>query len=77
MNEFIIVKHAGNHWSHYYEEDPKVTGLPIEHNCSFTHSGISNSIQRSYTDKDQADIDCEKINESNPCGYYGVVKVVE
>lgn len=78
MTKFIIVKHADEvHHSHYYEQDPKMTGLPIEYSAASSYSGLQTGLEETYNEYGLASDACRKINELNPSGGYAVVKLIE
>lgn len=74
--EFVIVEHARTpEFSHYWREDPKVTGVTgaVQTNsAAWSHTGKEVGISEKYSDREQAEMDCVKMNEHNPSGYYAV-----
>ncbi len=76
--KYIIVKHAGNTWEHYFNEDPKSgNGVHISHSAAYTHTGRQLNIQETYLNKDEVDTHCKLINERNPVGDYAVCRLLE
>lgn len=76
--QYIIVKHAGDTWNHYFNEDPHVgNGVHVSHSVAFTHTGKQLNIQETYQDKDIADKDCVLLNKRNPIGDYAVCRLLE
>ena len=69
---YIIVKNAGSAWQHYFMEDPKQGKVHITYSASDTHTGMVLGIKEKYDDKAEAEIDCKRLNEANPCGDYAV-----
>lgn len=75
--KYIIVKHAGDHWRFYFSEDPKLGGLDVSWSAHDTYTGHITDMKPYYTDKDQADHQCQLANVANPVGSYGVCRVAE
>lgn len=74
---FVVVKHANEHWKHYWEEDPKITGVHFSHSAADSHTGKELGISPFYLNKGDAEIACIKMNHHNPCGYYAVCPLIE
>jgi predicted nucleic-acid-binding Zn-ribbon protein len=72
MKVYIIVKHAGKHWSSFFEEDPKKFLVDISFSAYYSYTGKKCGIKEFYTDKKHAEIDCWKMNAENPFGDYAV-----
>lgn len=70
---FVIVKHA-KCWHEYFEQDPSL-GCHPSYSSHTTHSGKELSIKPSYDSEDEARMDCEKLNQPNPSGGYGVCPI--
>lgn len=74
--KYGIVKFA-MHWGDYgWKTDPAITGVHQDDVASCTPSGSSVGILPSYHDKLAADIDCKKMNDFNPSGYYAVCPIM-
>ena len=70
---FIIVKHA-KCWHEYFEQDPAL-GCHPSYSAHTTYSGKELGVKSSYDNEEEAKVDCEKLNQSNPSGCYGVCPV--
>lgn len=69
MTKFIIVKYAADEvWEHYWEEDPKETGVYAIHSAHFSYSGKSVGLKSSYATPEEAVSDLNAINSNNPSG---------
>lgn len=73
--EFIIVKNAGESWIHYFMEDPKGGDVHPSYSCHETFSAKLLEIKPSYSDMNEAETDCVKLNTSNPVGDYAVCRL--
>jgi hypothetical protein len=71
---YIIVKHAGVDWSFYYSEDPKA-GAHRSYSCHNTFTGKNLDIKPEYESLEEAEQDCARLNQYNPCGDYAVCSV--
>lgn len=69
---FIVVKHAGHSWPHYWDTDPKLKSIHISHSAAYTHTGKINSVEVEYEDRKQADEAAKRCNIDNPSGDYAV-----
>ena len=75
--KYMIVKRAGQEWALYFDKDPKLSQQPVSMSAYGSYTGECLPVQKFYTDKLIADWDCKKMNEINPCGYYGVCEMEE
>lgn len=73
---FVIVKNAGPECIERWEGNP-TDGVHPSFSCHDTFTGQDLGIRPVYTDKDEAEIDCQRANHSNPSGYYAVCPVLE
>lgn len=73
---FVIVKNAGPECQNRWVGNP-VDGIHHSFSCHNTVTGKHLGIKPSYQDKNEAEIDCQRANHSNPCGYYAVCPVLE
>lgn len=71
----VIVKNAGDHWQHYYVEDPKLSKVDASHSCHDTFTGMNLAIQDKYEDIKEAERDVERLNECNPSGDYAICEL--
>lgn len=73
---YTIVKHAAESvWPTYYTGDPSQGVLP-SHSCHKTHSALQIGVKESYTDLEEAQEDCRKLNVANPVGAYAVCPIL-
>lgn len=75
--QYIIVKHGGSSWNHYFMEDPKEGTVHPSYSTHDSHTGMDLAIKPSYEDFDEAQQDCERMNKENPVGDYAVCKLME
>lgn len=73
---FIIVKNAGATWQYYFMEDPKIGKVHESYSAHHTFTGMNLLIQPSYTEKEAADFDCDRMNVHNPSGDYAVCELM-
>lgn len=71
-DQFIIVKHAGDHWYSYFEVDPKTSPVPEEWSAHASYVGSCTDMKPFYTNRASADHACRLANIFNPVGSYGV-----
>jgi hypothetical protein len=72
---YIIVKNAHPFvQAMFWDEDPQ-NGIDISWSAVDTYTGQQVGIQKSYATKGGAEIDCQKMQKYNPCGYYAVCPV--
>ncbi len=74
---FVVVKHANERWNHYWEEDPKITGVTIVHSAADSHTGQQLGISPSYYNQEDAQMACIKMNHHNPSGNYAVCPLLK
>jgi predicted DNA binding CopG/RHH family protein len=72
---FVIVKNASPECKNRWVGDP-ASGVHLSFSCHNTVTGRHVGVKPSYQDKDEAEIDCQRANHSNPCGYYAVCPVL-
>lgn len=69
----IIVRNASKDaWKHYWSYDPTQTPLLPIYSCHTTEAGIQNGIKPYYNDREEAERDCQKLNQNVKLGNFGV-----
>ena len=66
--KFTIVK--GKDWPDGFSGP-----VELEDSAYHTHTGKEVGIHLSYDSKEAAELDCQEMNDYNPCGYYFVTDV--
>ncbi|MDA3821869.1 MAG: hypothetical protein PF450_04550 [Bacteroidales bacterium] len=75
---FTIVKYADDvYWHFHFERDPKETGVLLSMSMYTTYVGNLNRIKQMYSDPDEAEIHCRRLNADNPSGGYGVCRIID
>lgn len=77
MSKFIIVKYAQDGaWEHYWEEDPKESGIHPWASAHLSYSGQAVGLKPSYESVEAAQTDLNAINSCNPVGQYALCPIV-
>ena len=71
---WIIVKHAGETWSHYWIENPK-DGACYCNSAHESFTGQTTELKPHYSDLEEANIAVLAANVANPVGDYAVCPV--
>lgn len=75
--EYIIVKNANEKaWRGLFLEDPRLSGVKLNHSAFFSFAGKMSEINLSYINLDHAKSDLVKILDFNPYGGYDVCPLV-
>lgn len=70
--KYIVVKYARLTGFAFANRSESYT---LTDSCHDTYSGVTCGIKPVYNNFDEAQVACNAINESNPCGHYGVVEI--
>ncbi len=75
---YTVVKFASEiYWKHFFNTDPRLTGVKKEDSSHDTYTGKQLKLKDTYTSLSEAQLDADKANQSNPCGYYAVCHIID
>ena len=72
---YVIVKHAAPEVQALYWDESPQNGVSLSYSAVDTYTGIQCNIQSNYVELDKAQQDCDRMNATNPSGYYAVCPV--
>jgi hypothetical protein len=71
---YIIVKNAA--LPDYFDYNPQ-DGIDLDWSADVTYTGQQVGIRPSYAVRQDAEVDCKKMNDYNPHGHYAVCPVMK